>query len=171
MSRFQFIADDYPEIFELCSEAEKNKKTNVDLSMLKARQALERILSLADPDSLEDNLFDQINSLSGKCSPSEMENMHTLRRLSNKAVHGEMVSGKYVDDALKALLLSCCWLYFKVDGKSCPVSMFLQDDRDLVAPYVDSSSEIIDEIGNTPQNSHGINPLAFDNTFDEVENE
>ena len=26
MSRFQFIADEYPEIFELCSEVEKNKK-------------------------------------------------------------------------------------------------------------------------------------------------
>ena len=25
MSRFQFIADEYPEIFELCSEVEKNK--------------------------------------------------------------------------------------------------------------------------------------------------
>ena len=170
MSRFQFIADDYPEIFELCSEAEKNKKTNVDLSMLKARQALEKILSLADPDSLEDNLFDQINSLSGECSPSEMENMHTLRRLSNKAVHGETLSKKHVDEALKALLLSCCWLYFKIDEKSCPISIFLQDDRELVAPYINSSSESIDEIGNTPKNSRDINPLAFDNTFDEVEN-
>lgn len=26
MSRFQFIADEYPEIFELCSEVEKIKR-------------------------------------------------------------------------------------------------------------------------------------------------
>ena len=169
MSRFQFIADEYPEIFVLCSEAEKNKRVNIDLSMLKARQALEKILSLVDPDSLEDNLFDQINSLSDECSPSEMENMHTLRRLSNKAVHGEMVSEKHVDEALKALLLSCCWLYFKVDGKSCPVSLFLPEDRAIVTPYVKLTVKSI--YGKEPslETNRGTNPLDFDNTFDEAE--
>lgn len=171
MSRFQFIADEYPEIFALCSEAEKNKRTNVDLSMLKARQALEKMLSLADPDSLEDNLFDQINSLSGECSPSEMENMHTLRRLSNKAVHGESVYEEQVDEALKALLLSCCWLYFKVDGKSCPVSLFLPEDRGMVTPYVKKSLKGVLGAQQGLKTNHGTNPLAFDNTFDEAENE
>ena len=169
MSRFQFIADEYPEIFVLCSEAEKNKRVNIDLSMLKARQALEKILSLADPDSLEDNLFDQINSLSGECSSSEMENMHTLRRLSNKAVHGETVSEKRVDEALKALLLSCCWLYFKVDGKSCPVSLFLPEDRDIVNPYVKLAVKNVHGTEQSLETNHGTNPLDFDNTFDEAE--
>lgn len=107
--------------------------------MLKARQALEKMLAVADPYSQDDNLFDQINSLYGKCTPSEMETMHTLRRLSNTAVHGKNISEGNVDRALKSLLLICCWLYFKIDGRTCPLGMFLQEDRDTVAPYVNSA--------------------------------
>ena len=136
MSRFQFIANEYPEIFALCSEAEKNKRTNVDLSMLKARQALEKILEIANPGLEKDNLVDRINSLYGRCSTFEIDAMHTLRRLCNAAVHGKTLSKQNVNEALKALLLSCCWLYFKFAKKSCPLSMFVQEDRDLVAPYI-----------------------------------
>ena len=169
MSRFQFIADEYPEIFELCSDAEKNKRENVDLLMLKVRQAFEKIISLADPYSLDDNLFDQINSLSGKCSLFEMESMHTLRRLSNMAIHGKNISEKDIDEALKALLLSCCWLYFKIGEKSCPLSMFLKEDRNLVAPYVNLSLKNLDNTEGKKKNNHSINPLAFDSTFGEIE--
>ena len=57
MSRFQFIVDEYPEIFELCSEVEKNKKANVNLSILKARQALEKILTVTNLCSQYDDFF------------------------------------------------------------------------------------------------------------------
>lgn len=82
MSRFQFIANEYPEIFALCSEAEKNKRTNVDLSMLKARQALEKILEIANPGLEKDNLVDRINSLCGRCSTFEIDAIGPMSSLS-----------------------------------------------------------------------------------------
>ena len=170
MSRFQFIADEYPEIFELCSEVEKNKKANANLSILKARQALEKILAVTNLCAQYDDLFDQINSLYGECSLAEMETMHILRRLGNMAIRRKNLSEQNVDKALRALLLSCCWLYFKLDENVCPLSLFWQDDRDIAEPYVNEALRgnggIRDSIKKT---YHSTNPLSFDNTFDEVE--
>lgn len=170
MSRFQFIADEYPEIFELCSEVEKNKKANANLSILKARQALEKILAVTNLCSQYDDLFDQINSLYGECSLAEMETMHILRRLGNMAIRRKNLSEQNVDKALRALLLSCCWLYFKLDENVCPLSLFWQDDRDIAEPYVNEAlrgnGDIRDSLKKT---YHSTNPLSFDNTFDEVE--
>lgn len=171
MSRFQFIADEYPEIFELCSEVEKNKKANANLSILKARQALEKILAVTNLCAQYDDLFDQINSLYGECSLAEMETMHILRRLGNMAIRRKNLSEQNVDKALRALLLSCCWLYFKLDENVCPLSLFWQDDRDIAEPYVNEAlrgnGDIRDSLKKT---YHSTNPLSFDNTFDEVEN-
>ena len=170
MSRFQFIADEYPEIFELCSEVEKNKKANANLSILKARQALEKILAVTNLCEQYDDLFDQINSLYGECSLAEMETMHILRRLGNMAIRRKNLSEQNVDKALRALLLSCCWLYFKLDENVCPLSLFWQDDRDIAEPYVNEALRgnggIRDSLKKT---YHSTNPLSFDNTFDEVE--
>lgn len=170
MSRFQFIADEYPEIFELCSEVEKNKKANANLSILKARQALKKILAVTNLCSQYDDLFDQINSLYGECSLAEMETMHILRRLGNMAIRRKNLSEQNVDKALRALLLSCCWLYFKLDENVCPLSLFWQDDRDIAEPYVNEALRgnggIRDSLKKT---YHSTNPLSFDNTFDEVE--
>ncbi len=170
MSRFQFIADEYPEIFELCSEVEKNKKANANLSILKARQALEKILAVTNLCAQYDDLFDQINSLYGECSLAEMETMHILRRLGNMAIRRKNLSEQNVDKALRALLLSCCWLYFKLDENVCPLSLFWQDDRDIAEPYVNEALRgnggIRDSLKKT---YHSTNPLSFDNTFDEVE--
>ena len=170
MSRFQFIADEYPEIFELCSEVEKNKKANANLSILKARQALEKILAVTNLCAQYDDLFDQINSLYGECSLAEMETMHILRRLGNMAIRRKNLSEQNVDKAMRALLLSCCWLYFKLDENVCPLSLFWQDDRDIAEPYVNEALRgnggIRDSLKKT---YHSTNPLSFDNTFDEVE--
>ena len=170
MSRFQFIADEYPEIFELCSEVEKNKKANANLSILKARQALEKILAVTNLCAQYDDLFDQINSLYGECSLAEMETMHILRRLGNMAIRRKNLSEQNVDKALRALLLSCCWLYFKLDENVCPLSLFWQDDRDIAEPYVNEALRgnggIRDSLKKTYHSTH---PLSFDNTFDEVE--
>ena len=170
MSRFQFIADEYPEIFELCSEVEKNKKANANLSILKARQALEKILAVTNLCAQYDDLFDQINSLYGECSLAEMETMHILRRLGNMAIRRKNLSEQNVDKALRALLISCCWLYFKLDENVCPLSLFWQDDRDIAEPYVNEALRgnggIRDSLKKT---YHSTNPLSFDNTFDEVE--
>ena len=171
MSRFQFIADEYPEIFELCSEVEKNKKANANLSILKARQALEKILAVTNLCSQYDDLFDQINSLYGECSLAEMETMHILRRLGNMAIRRKNLSEQNVDKALRALLLSCCWLYFKLDENVCPLSLFWQDDRDIAEPYVNEALRGNGGIrASLKKTYHSTNPLSFDNTFDEVEN-
>ena len=171
MSRFQFIADEYPEIFELCSEVEKNKKANANLSILKARQALKKILAVTNLCSQYDDLFDQINSLYGECSLAEMETMHILRRLGNMAIRGKNLSEQNVDKALRALLLSCCWLYFKLDENVCPLSLFWQDDRDIAEPYVNEALRGNGGIrASLKKTYHSTNPLSFDNTFDEVEN-
>lgn len=91
MSRFQFIADEYPEIFELCSEAEKNKYVKIDFSMLKARQALKQIVVKATPDYNENDLFNHITYIADNdfALEEEIQAMHKLRRISNHAVHGE----------------------------------------------------------------------------------
>lgn len=170
MSRFQFIVDEYPEIFELCSEVEKNKKANVNLSILKARQALEKILTVTNLCSQYDDLFDQINSLYGECSLAEMETMHILRRLGNMAIRRKNLSEQNVDKALRALLLICCWLYFKLDENVCPLSLFWQDDRDIAEPYVNEALRGNGGIRvSLKKTYHGTNPLAFDNTFNKVE--
>lgn len=170
MSRFQFIVDEYPEIFELCSEVEKNKKANVNLSILKARQALEKILTVTNLCSQYDDLFDQINSLYGECSLAEMETMHILRRLGNMAIRRKNLSEQNVDRALRALLLICCWLYFKLDENVCPLSLFWQDDRDIAEPYVNEALRGNGGIRvSLKKTYHGTNPLAFDNTFNKVE--
>lgn len=148
----------------------KNKKANANLSILKARQALEKILAVTNLCAQYDDLFDQINSLYGECSLAEMETMHILRRLGNMAIRRKNLSEQNVDKALRALLLSCCWLYFKLDENVCPLSLFWQDDRDIAEPYVNEALRgnggIRDSLKKT---YHSTNPLSFDNTFDEVE--
>lgn len=130
--------------------------------MLKARQALEKILALAKPASQYDNLFDCINSLYGIASSYEMKSMHTLRRLCNISVHGKTLSEHNVDNVLIALLVSCCWLFFKNDKKICPLSMFLQENIELAVQYVNVACD-----ENVGSNKNSINPLSFDNTFRE----
>lgn len=86
------------------------------------------------------------------------------------AIRRKNLSEQNVDKALRALLLSCCWLYFKLDENVCPLSLFWQDDRDIAEPYVNEALRgnggIRDSLKKT---YHSTNPLSFDNTFDEVE--
>ena len=81
---------------------------------------------------------------------------------SNISVHGKTLSEHNVGNVLIALLVSCCWLFFKNDKKICPLSMFLQEDRELAVQYVNVACD-----ENVMSNKNGINPLSFDNTFRE----
>ena len=86
------------------------------------------------------------------------------------AIRRKNMSEQNVDKALRALLLICCWLYFKLDENVCPLSLFWQDDRDIAQPYVNEALRGNGGIRvSLKKTYHGTNPLAFDNTFNEVE--
>ena len=168
MSRFYFLEEKHPEIYTLCTEAEQAKLSDSSVSLLKARQALEKIIACVNPENKgEEDLFTQISELSdlGIVTEDELAAFHTVRRTANRAVHGEQVSATECAGAIDSLFKITGWLTFYVGHQPFDNSAISNDDQKLILSYIKSSVQEQNKVHYDLLNQ-GIDPLALDIPFD-----
>lgn len=143
MDRFYFLAQQHPDIYELCTEAENNKTKDISIALLKARQALEKIIHCINPGNIElQDLFTQIGKLSDRSivSKDELDSFHLIRRIANRAVHGETVSSRECILAIDALFKITGWLVFSVEHKPFTYDKAMSDaDKKHIWLYIKDS--------------------------------
>ena len=166
MGSFEFLKDDYKELYQLCSDAEKYIKTDASASMLKIRQALEWIIGyLGFPT---DDLFASIKEL-GKVNPyigkrypyidsdidsdiesdsrkSILDEFHTVRMKTSYGIHtgkGDCIS------CLNSLKNICDWFfsenYRKFNRKMDNSKNYHEDTEDFSKKFSEYFSEKYNE--------------------------
>ncbi len=129
MNRFSFLEQDYPDLYQVCSDAMQYGLQDFSIAMLKSRQALEKIVEHFDAEG--ENLFSKINTLGddGEIPKSVMKHFHTVRKIANPSVHGQEVSEEEILEALDALFEITVWLAVQKEGNRYEPELF--NDRDL----------------------------------------
>ena len=135
MNRFSFLEQDYPELYQRCSEAMEYGLQDFSIAMLKSRQALEKIVEHFDAEG--ENLFTKINALgdSGEIPKSVMKHFHTVRQVANPSVHGQEVSEAEILDALDALFEITVWLAVRKEEHRYEAELFNDRDYFIVRRY------------------------------------
>ena len=167
MNRFEFLKEEYEELYKLCSEAEEQNNMN------KARQVIEIIVRQFGANKR--HLFDRIGEVSEKAAmPKDIvAAFHQVRLVGNKASHDEtLVWNKITEDDVKkclnALFEIAVWLVFFHDKKTYTSVEFSPEDLKIIDKYLDEETKAkynkIKEIGSFI-NSLDIldNKLNFDN--------
>ena len=115
MEIFTFLKNDYPNLFLLCSDADKYRDSDKSISMLKARQAIEFIVKYLGAET--DDLFVNINNLEDKniANSRIIDLFHLIRKKANKSVHNTINAD--TEGVLDALIEICVWLAVGHDKK------------------------------------------------------
>ena len=139
-SRFQFLEDDFPKLYDKCSQAEQ--AAGYDVTMLKVRQALEYMVKAFGMNNHE--LFQDINELEGKgLLDSDMSHrFHEVRRMANYAIHDnpefeQAQTKKSLDD----LLILTLWFGI-TKGKNYSLDQFQPTDVLAVRKYLTKNGDI-----------------------------
>lgn len=148
-SRFTFLKEDYPKLYELCADSEKYIDEDHSISLFKARQALEYIVDYLNSDYK--NLFEEIGDLSdrGILPPYIISLFHFVRIKANNAIHmtPEDVS-KSMEQTLNSLFEIALWLSVVNDKHNYSDAVFItNDDRNLFLRYAgkeDKAESIVD---------------------------
>ena len=112
MGRYQFLLDEYPNLYKYCSDADKYIKyikEDVSIALLKARQALETII---EPFTIEDknNLGYNIGYFAGfGIDRNQIMLFDKIREVSNKAIHRENVDFKLAEECIDDLYRLAIW--------------------------------------------------------------
>lgn len=168
MNRFYFLEEKHPDIYALCIAAEQAKQSDASVALLKARQALEKIIYCVNPKNKGDeDLFTQISELSdlGIVTEDELAAFHTVRRTANRAVHGEAVAENEGTVAIDSLFKIAGWLTFYVEHHTCDSSTLSDADQKLIWPYIKTTAKHQNKIHYDLLNQ-GIDPLALDIPLD-----
>ena len=121
MDRYQFLHENFNELYTLCSDAEVYYSKDVSIALTKVRQGLERVvddLTSGNHIDTRRNLFLDINVLEDKgvIESSICNKMHRLRMVANNAVHNVNVSPEECRECLDLLFEITVW-YFSVRCK------------------------------------------------------
>lgn len=112
MSQFDFLEQDFPELYQLCNDAEKYQNTDSGIALLKARQALEYIVRQNTIGGYEnEDLFDGINELNdeGIINRDVCSLFHNVRRIANEGVHEKTVNQANLERCLNDLFAITDW--------------------------------------------------------------
>ena len=151
MNRFKFLESDYPEIYKLCNEAEKNRNVN------KARQVLEVIVR--NFGATKRHLFDRIGEVSERANmPRDIiAALHQVRVIGNKGSHDAAlpwnnITEDDIDKCINALFEVVVWLAVSHDKKVYKSNDFNDNDIAIVKKYqigggLKSKSETIKNLG------------------------
>lgn len=135
-SRFQFLKNDFPEIFTLCKQAEK--ASDVSSSLLKIRQILEKIV--INLGATQNNLFSNINELNdlNVIDTKIYTLFHRIRKVANIGIHeANKMKSNDVKQCLNTLFEITLWFAIKEGNKNYKISDFLIDDIATVRKYFD----------------------------------
>lgn len=163
-SRFSFLQDEFPDLYEKCVQAEQ--AVECDVAMLRIRQTLEymvRDLGAQSPD-----LFQGINELEGRniINLKISQRFHAVRRMANQAVHGNTAPDtKDICQCLDNLLLLMVW-YGVEKGKTYTLEQFSPADVASVRGYLVNAGNLPKEAAVYEVNpSQSIDPLQLAGSF------
>lgn len=139
-SRFQFLKDDFPKLYDKCLQAEQ--AAGYDITMLKVRQALEYMVQSFGVNDHE--LFRDINELErkGLLDSNMSRRFHEVRRMANYAIHDnpefeQTQTKKSLDD----LLILTLW-FGLTKGKKYSLNQFHPTDVLTVRKYLTKTDDI-----------------------------
>ena len=134
MKRFDFLKENYEELYKICNEADEEKNMN------KARQALELIVRMFG--AKKRHLFDRIAEASTKAKmPKEIiAACHQVRLVGNKASHDETLAWNKITDndiekCLNALFKIVAWLALSHDKKIFQATDYLKSKRETIKKF------------------------------------
>ena len=163
-SRFTFLQDHFPELYKKCVHAEE--ASEYDVSMLRIRQTLEYIVHDLGADSQD--LFQGINELEERnvVNLETSHRFHTVRRITNQAVHGQGISNTAaIEQCLNDLLLLAVW-YGLQKGQTYTLEQFRPDDAAVVRSYLTISGTLPKEAaGHTAGDVMSVDPLSVSARF------
>ena len=140
MNRFEFLKNEYEELYKLCSEAEEQHNMN------KARQVIEVLVRQFGAHKR--HLFDRIGEVSEKAAmpKSIVDAFHQVRLVGNKASHDETLTWNKITDedvkkCLDALFEIVVWLVFSHDKKDYNPTEFAPEDLKIVDKYLDEEAK------------------------------
>ena len=173
MKNFEFLKSDYNELYQLCSSSEKYINEDTSVSMLKARQAIEWIVSYLG--CTENDLFVNINNLEDRniADSRIIDKFHFIRKKANRSVHNNDTN---IEGVLDALVEVCIWLVLSHDRKTYSPIKFTEEEKAYVNKYsghgkfsfgeekVDKSSVFnpLEIVGSLGTNEVDIDPLEQD---------
>ena len=133
MANFDFLKNDYPNLFLLCSDADKYRDSDKSISMLKARQAIEYIVKYLGTET--GDLYANINNLEDKniAGSQLIELFHFIRKKANRSVHN--VNNADTKGVLDALDEICVWLAVGHDKKSISITKFTDKEKYFLNKY------------------------------------
>uniref|UniRef100_UPI00260A0DA0 tetratricopeptide repeat protein n=1 Tax=uncultured Anaerovibrio sp. TaxID=361586 RepID=UPI00260A0DA0 len=154
MGNFNFLKKDYPELYQLCSDAAKYIDSDKSISMLKARQAIEFIVKYLGSEA--DDLFVNINNLEDKniANSRIIDLFHLIRKKANRSVHNDVNAD--TEGVLDALTEISVWLMVGYDKKNISITQFNNREKFFLRKngyYGDESVEEGFKVSDT------INPL------------
>ena len=161
MKRFDFLKQDYEELYKICNEADEEQNMN------KARQALELIVRMFG--AKKRHLFDRIAEASTKAKmPKEIiAACHQVRLVGNKASHDETLAWNKITDndiekCLNALFKIVAWLALSHDKKIFQATDFLDSDLEVVNKYQVSGKNLKSKRETIKKFGIDINPLDIE---------
>ena len=166
MNRFEFLKNDYEELYKLCTEAQEQNNMN------KARQVIEIIVR--NFGATKRHLFQRIGELSDRniMPQNIVDAFHQVRIVGNKDSHGNEITETEIDKCLNSLFEIVVWLAVGHDKKIYSATNFNAEDLRIVDKYLDEDVKMkrnkLKEIG-IFINSLEIdkNTLSFDNAADD----
>ena len=167
-SRFQFLQEDFPELFALCEGA--SRAAEVHAALLKARMALEHMAK--DLGAKQRDLFSNINELNdlGVLDAKRSRLFHQVRRIANLGVHeGNEIGAADVKSCLDALFEIALWYSISFKQRRYELTVFETSDMGLVKQYLsdEASKDGKTAAAGTAQDmfSNSIDPLQIDGDF------
>lgn len=137
MGRFDFLKDDSHDLYALCTEAEKYQKSDTSACLLKCRQALEWMVGDLAGHPTKD-LFEDINLLSDEAvlDGERTDLFHQVRRVCNRAVHGEKLSEETVSSCLETLYQVTLWYFYQYKKSDYDELAFSEGERAAVKKFL-----------------------------------
>ena len=167
-SRFQFLQEDFPELFALCEDASRAAEAHT--ASLKARMALEHMAK--DLGAKQRDLFSNINELNdlGVLDAKRSRLFHQVRRIANLGVHeGNEIGAADVKSCLDALFEIALWYAISFKQRRYELTVFETSDMGLAKQYLsdEASKDGKTAAAGAAQDmfSNSIDPLQIDGDF------
>ena len=160
-SRFHFLEEDFPGLYEICVQAEQASEYNE--AMMEIRRALETIVRDLGAQSKE--LFRGINELEGReiLNRDTSRRFHALRRIVNHKDHGKEMPDKA--DILPCLeqLLRLTVVYGLKQEKTYGLEQFSLDDVPVVRSYLAKAGMLPEEtVEAGAEDNWSVDPLRLE---------
>lgn len=123
MSNFAFLEKRWPDLASSAKLAEKYIYSDPNASLIKTRLFAERLIDLVYVGLRKEvlpeaNFNDKLRWLeaNSKINPAVIDHFDIIRRLGNRAAHGDFGTSENAKESIRSAFKLGCWFYVKVTG-------------------------------------------------------